>query len=126
MAKNLGKDLLAFNKEIKALAKKMEKIAVAVGKLEKANAPKTTRRSPARKKTTKPKPAVKRAASKKAQKMTAADTVLGIIQRYKKGRDTKALMVQTGFDQKKIANIIFKLKQQGKIKSPSRGIYVKA
>jgi len=58
--------------------------------------------------------------------VTAADTVLGIIKRSKKGVDTAALMEKTGYNQKKIANIVFKLKKQGKIKSDSKGVYVKA
>ena len=70
----------------------------------------------------------KKAAPKKAaaKKVTAADTVLKAIQGLKKGIDTARLMKKTGFDQKKVANIIFKLKKQGKITSPKKGLYVKA
>ncbi|MBW1837197.1 MAG: hypothetical protein JRI99_09670, partial [Deltaproteobacteria bacterium] len=56
--------------------------------------------------------AVKKPASEKAAgEVTAADTVLGIIKRGKKGVDTAALMEKTGYNQKKIANIVFKLKK---------------
>lgn len=68
----------------------------------------------------------KKAPAKKAAKVTAADTVLNVINRTKKGVNTATLMKKTGFDNKKVANIIFKLKKQGKIKNPEKGLYVKA
>jgi hypothetical protein len=37
-----------------------------------------------------------------------------------------ALMEKTGYNQKKIANLVFKLRKQGKIKSVAKGVYVKA
>jgi len=36
---------------------------------------------------------------------------------------SSTLMEKTGFDKKKLANIIFKLKKQGKIQSKKRGVY---
>jgi hypothetical protein len=36
------------------------------------------------------------------------------------------LMEKTGYDQKKIANLVYKLKNQGKIKSVKKGVYLKA
>ena len=62
----------------------------------------------------------------KKTKKTAADTVFGFIERSKKGVTTETLMKKTGFAQKKIFNIVYKLKQQGKIKSDQRGIYLKS
>ena len=74
--------------------------------------------------------APKTAPAKKAVKVkksaTAADTVLSLINRSKKGVDSAALTEKTGFDKKKIANLVFKLSKQGKIKSVSRGVYTKA
>ena len=35
-------------------------------------------------------------------------------------------MEKTGYNQKKIANLVFKLRKQGKIKSVGKGVYVKA
>ena len=69
---------------------------------------------------------VKKAAVKKAAPATAVDTVLAIIKRSKKGVGTAALMEKTGYNQKKIANLVFKLRKQGKIKSVGKGTYVKA
>ena len=58
--------------------------------------------------------------------MTAADTVLAIINRSKKGVDSANLAKKTGFDKKKVANIVFKLRKQGRVKSVSKGVYTKA
>jgi hypothetical protein len=76
---------------------------------------------------TKTKPAPKKAPAKKApaKKATAADTVLAIINRSKKGVDSATLAEKTGYDKKKIANIVFMLRKLGKIKSVSRGVYTK-
>ncbi|MBU0986705.1 MAG: GIY-YIG nuclease family protein [Proteobacteria bacterium] len=119
MTMNLKKDLQAVNKELKALATKFDKLIVAVEKLEK---PKT--------KTEKKKPEKKEVATKSVPKkevqLTAIDTVLGFIKRSKKGIDTAALIKKTGFSEKKIHNIVYKLKKQGKAKSEGKGVYVKA
>ena len=55
-----------------------------------------------------------------------ADTVLTIIKRSKKGVDTNTLITKTGYDRKKVANIIYKLKKQRQITTSGKGVYVKA
>ncbi len=127
--KNLKKKLQTINRELKALAKKVDKIVVAVGKLEKpkvAKKPKAkvVKRKPVRKTVAK-KVAVKKPAAKKTTK-TAIDTVLTIIRRSKKGVNTATLMKKTGFSEKQIHNNVYKLKKQGKVKSVGRGVYLKA
>jgi hypothetical protein len=153
MTKNLKKDLQGINREIKALSKKVEKVIVAVDKLEKAKAVKAkpvrkaavkkpaAKAKPVRKVAAKPvrkvaakpvrkaavkKAAVKKPAAKKTAQLSAVDTAFGFIKRYKKGISTAALMEKTGFDQKKVYNIIYKLNSLGKIKSVGKGVYVKA
>jgi putative endonuclease len=134
MTKNLKKDLQAVNKELKALSKKTESLLKAVDKLEKPKASKKPKAQAVRAKAVKKAPvkkvaakkaATKKAAPKKAAPATTADTVLAIINRYKKGVGTAALMEKTGYNQKKIANLVFKLRKQGKIKSVDKGIYLK-
>ena len=116
---------------IEVLAGKLETIAksrgdVAPKRKAKAKA-KVARKSPAKSSKKKvPQKASKRAVSKKATSPTAVDTVLGIINRSKKGVNTATLMEKTGYNQKKIANLVFKLKKQGKIKSAGKGVYLKA
>ncbi len=127
--KNLKKNLNAVNKDLKALAKKVDKIVVAIGKLEKPKATKKPKAKVAKQKpvqkTVAKKVAAKKPAAKKTTK-TAIDTVLGIIKGYKRGVNTAALMKKTGFNKKKIYNNIGKLKKQGKIKSVGKGVYLKA
>ncbi len=127
--KNLKKNLQAVNREIKTLAKKVDKIVVAVGKLEKpkvAKKPKAkaAKRKPARKTVAK-KVAVKKPAAKKPTK-TVIDTVLALITRSKKGVNTATLMKKTGFNERQIHNNVYKLKKQGKVKSVGKGVYLKA
>ena len=139
----MKKELQAVKKELKALSKRVDKLMAA---LQKADAPKAKKAKAVKK--VAPKKAVKKAAPKKAvakkaapkktvvkkavpkktaaKKVTAADTVFNAIARLKKGTDTAGLMKKTGFDQKKVANIVFKLKKQGKITIPKKGLYVKA
>ena len=67
----------------------------------------------------------KKPAPEKKKPATATETVLTIIDRSKKGIDTATIMKKTGYNQKKVANIVYKLKKQGKIKSTDKGIYLK-
>ena len=62
---------------------------------------------------------------KKTVKLTATDTVFGIIKRYRKGVDVATLMKKTGFIRNKIYNNVKVLKKQGKIKSEQKGFYLK-
>ncbi|MBW2144879.1 MAG: hypothetical protein JRG75_10875 [Deltaproteobacteria bacterium] len=123
--KNLKKDLQSINKDLKALSKRIDKMIVAVGKLEK---PKVAKKTKA--KAVKPKPkkkiVAKKTAAKKVTKTTAADTVFNIIKRYKKGVGTVVLVKKTGFNEKKIYNIVYRLKKQGLIKNVGKGVYLKA
>ncbi len=56
----------------------------------------------------------------------ASTAVLEIISAYPNGTDFKSLRQQTGFKDKKLRNIIFRLDKTGKIKRIKRGIYKKA
>ncbi len=69
---------------------------------------------------------IKKASSKQTVPAAAADTIYTIIKRSKKGVDTATIMEQTGYNQKKISNLLYKLKKKGQIKSTDRGVYVEA
>jgi hypothetical protein len=58
--------------------------------------------------------------------MTATDKVLKIIKKSKKGIDVPALAKKTGFNDKKIQNILHRTYKQGKIKRVGTVIYVGA
>jgi hypothetical protein len=55
--------------------------------------------------------------------LTATDMVLGVTKRYKSGVGFKEIQSQTGFEEKKIRNIIFRLDKLGKIERVNRGTY---
>ena len=127
--KNLKKDLNAVNKGLKALVKKTESLMKAVDKIEKTPATKAVSK-PARKAAVKPaKPAKKTVAKKpvkKAEQPTAYDTFLGFLNKNKKGLSIEQIKSKTGFNDKKIANLVYKAKKQGKVKSAGKGVYIKA
>ena len=52
--------------------------------------------------------------------------VLGLIKRNSKGTTAATLVNETGFDQKRIKNIVNQLKRKGKITCFLHGIYTKA
>jgi len=125
----LMKDLLSLGKEIKAVEKKMEMLLRAVEKS--GIAPKAAAAKAVTRKTVKAiaikKAPVKKAAEKKATpQATATDQILRIIKRFKKGVDVPTLKEKTGFDDKKVRNIVFRASKEGKIKKSGRGIYVGA
>ena len=111
----IAQDLKALNKNIQALGKTLDRLLKAVEKDEK---PKAT--------PTKKIPAKKAPAKKKAAQPTATDQILKIIRRSKKGVDAPTLVKKTGFNQKKVRNILFRTYKQGKIKRLDKGIYTGA
>ena len=115
--KKLKKDLQAVEKTLKSLVITLGKIQSQIYAIDKPRAAKrkSAKKAPSRK-----------ALAKKTGQVTTADTVLAIINSFKKGVNTESLMKKTGYNQKKIANVIYKLKKQGKIKSAGKGAYVKA
>jgi hypothetical protein len=137
------KNLTSFNSmTFKLLAEGIESLIEQMNKVEKPQATKEPKPKPARskhkiakkapvtktpvkRKTLKAKP-MKKTVAKKAKKITAIDTVLAIIKRSRKGVDTVALRKKTGFQGRKIGDVIYRLQKQGKIKGLGKGLYVKA
>ena len=108
----IAQDLKALNKNIQTLGKTLDRLLKAVEKGEKPKAkpaPKT--------------PAKKAPIKKKAAQPTATDKILRIIRASKKGVDAPTLVKKTGFNQKKVRNILFRTYKQGKIKRLAKGIY---
>ena len=58
--------------------------------------------------------------------VTAVDMVFDAIKRSRRGLGFSDIQAKTGFGDKKIRNIIFRLNKIGKIKRKRRGIYVAA
>jgi len=109
----IAQDLKALNKNIQALGKTLDSLLKAVEKDAK----------PTKKILAKKAPAKKAPAQKKAAQPTATDAILKIIKASKKGVDAPTLVKKTGFNQKKVRNILFRTYKQGKIKRLDKGIY---
>jgi len=113
--KKLKRELQSVLKSLRALTQKTEKMIRQLEKPEKAQAAKKPKAK-----------ATKKAVAKKPTRVSASETVLAIIKRSRKGIDKATLRNKTGFEGRKIGDIIYRLKKQGKIKSEPKGIYVKA
>jgi putative endonuclease len=128
MPKNLLKELQAVNKDLNALSKKVDKMIVAVGKLEKPKT-KVAKAKPAKKRVAKEKPlkkvAAKKPAAKKTKKSSAADIILGIIKRHRKGIEIDVLKKKSGLANQIIYNTVSRLRKQGTVKSEHKGFYEK-
>ncbi len=111
----IQKELTAVQKNLTSIQLKVDNLIAAVEKSE------TKVAKPSKAKAVKAK---KAPANKKAITVTATDQVLKIINRLKKGADTATLMKKTGFDQKKVRNILNRTFKQGRIKRVDKGIYV--
>jgi len=133
--KGLKKDLQALGKGLQALAKKTEALAKQLEKAQPVKAKPVKKAAPGKKAApVKAKP-VKKAApvkakavrkapvKKKAAGITDTDKVLNIIKRSKKGVPVQTLIEKTGFNAKKVANIVFRAFKEGKIKRAGKGIY---
>ena len=122
------KQLQELAASLNDFAKALDQIAGSLGEqLASAPAPekpplkKKTAKASAKKAATKKKPA-----KKKAKQPTKMDVVLQTIRRARKGLDTATLQKRTGFDKRTISNSVYKLKKGNKIKSPKKGMYIKA
>ena len=125
----IAQDLKALNKDIQSLGKTLDRLLKAVEKDKKSKAKPTkkiaAKKAPAKRAPAKKAPA-KTAPAKKAAPPTATDEILKIIRRSKKGVDAPTLIKKTGFNQKKVRNILFRTYKQGKIKRLEKGIYTGA
>lgn len=113
------KELTALEKEIKTLERKLDKLLKEVEKDVKVKAPKASKT-----KAVKVKPAKKAPAKRKTVKITDTDKVLNVINRLKKGADVSTIKKKTGFDDKKIRNILFNTLKKNKIQRSGRGHYL--
>ncbi|MDX1707045.1 MAG: hypothetical protein R3274_00495 [Desulfobacterales bacterium] len=121
----LKRDLQAVKKDIKALEKKLEKLLMAYEPPRPQTAKKAKRRA-VKVKTKRRATAKKATVRRKATQMTATEQILKIVRRSRKGVDVPTLKAKTGFQDKKVRNIIFRASKEGKIRKIGRGIYVGA
>jgi septal ring factor EnvC (AmiA/AmiB activator) len=139
--KQLRRSLNAISKNLKELTIRTSKLVKALDKLEKAQAKadKTkkgvakragAKRAVSRKATTMrtaaKKPAKRKVPAKKGKSISATETVLKIVKRSRKGIDTATIQKKTGYNTRKIWDIVHRAYKEGKINKVGRGTYVKA
>ncbi|MBW2569789.1 MAG: hypothetical protein JRD93_17935 [Deltaproteobacteria bacterium] len=114
-ATNLKSVLSFMSNTLKILSKETENLAKKVEKLERVKAAGEAKKRARERKI----------AKRRAKSLMMTEAVLKIIRRHKNGVDISKLKDKTGFDNKKIVNIVHELKKQGKVKSRGIGIYLK-
>lgn len=67
--------------------------------------------------------ALRRRAVKPRSAKTAADKVYAALKTFKTGADLADVQAKTGFDIKKLRNLIYRLHKLGRIQRQSRGVY---
>jgi DNA replicative helicase MCM subunit Mcm2 (Cdc46/Mcm family) len=127
--KTVSDGLKLASQGILSLAEKVNEAAKAMGATEKSAVKRTAAAGKPKTETKtskKGKAGVKAIRTEKAagvQSKTAIDTVFDIVKKSSTPVGTAALREKTGFESKKIANVLYKLKKQGKIKSAGKGVY---
>lgn len=105
---------MQFQEELAKISKDFARMSRELQKLT-ASMPKQKNRA---QKDKMPKPV----AFKKGKK-SGTQSVLDMIRKSKKGIGAGTLIKKTGFDDKRIRNIIFKAQKEGKIERVARGVY---
>lgn len=120
--KQLQKQLESIAKSLQDLAQKVENIQKQVGSSKLPSA--TVKAEPVKRKTVRKSPPT--TPEKPTEGGTAYSLFLKTIEDSDNGISVAGLKAKTGFNDKKIANLVYKAKKQGKIKAAGKGVYVKA
>jgi transcriptional regulator NrdR family protein len=116
--------MLSFlSSTLKTLSQETKQLIDKVGRFEKAQAALKYKGAASVRAASGKTSAVKTTAARKTASPTATDAILKIIKRHKKGVGIRKLRDRTGFDDKKIRNIVYRASKQGKIKRNDRGVY---
>jgi len=126
--KQVQKKLESIARSIQTLAQKIEDLQKQMGAEQASVAGSKT--GPAKRRPVKKAAPVKpskaaEGGSEAAEAGTAYAVLLKSIEESGNGISAADLRVKTGFNDKKIANLVYKAKKQGKIKTVGRGIYAK-
>lgn len=117
--------MLSFlSSTLQALSQETKQLIDKVDRFEKAQAALKYKGAVSVRAVSKKRSVVRAAVARKTAPPTAMDAVLKVIKRHKKGVGIQKLRDRTGFDDKKIRNIIYRASKQGKIKNKGRGIYL--
>ncbi len=130
--KKVSSNMKASRKAVKSVKTKSTKRKPELKTGSKKKAGQTSSEKTGLKKTTKStlaktrskKPAKKSPAKRKIAEFADTVQILNIIKRSRKGVDVAILKQKTGFDDKKIRNVIYKAHKKGIIRRAGRGIYL--
>ena len=103
----IQKELTKISKDLEKMSRRIQKLTSSISKGKGRE-----------KKASMPNPVVTRKGKK-----SGTQTVLAMIGKSKTGIAAGTLIKKTGFEDKKIRNIIFKAQKEGKIERVGRGIY---
>ena len=103
----IKKELVKISKDLEKMSRRIQKLTSSLAK-GKNRAPKTT---------------LPKSAAPNKGKKSGTQIVLGMIKKSQKGIDAGTLIKKTGFEDKKIRNILFKALTDGKIERVGRGVY---
>jgi hypothetical protein len=103
----IQKELAKISKDLEKMSRRIKKLTASIPKL-KGKAPKASMFKPV---------------VTPRGKKSGTRTVLDMIKKSKTGIAAGTLIKKTGFDDKKIRNIIFKAEKEGKIERVGRGVY---
>ena len=120
------KTLQQISHELYSVVKNLQNLTASVGNIvaaienmngEKSPPPKT-KRSPVRKKVV-----MKNDVVESIKRIPSTKIVYDLLKKSSGGLDIAAMMKATGYDQRKVYNITYRLKKEGKIQSENRGVY---
>ena len=126
--KTVGEGLRALAKGVNSIAEKLEGLTDVRGGQRYKPGTKHKPDREAKAETQKAKTAedsAKKTAPRGKKGTAASDIVYEIFDSAKGPVDISILAEKTGFEKKKLHNILYRLKSQGKIRSVSQGVYVK-
>ena len=113
---NLKAMVSFMSNTLNILSKETETLVDKIKKREKAQAAQEAKK----------KARERKIAKRKVKSLMMTETVFKVIKRHKRGVHISKLRDKTGFDNKKISNIVFKLNKEGKIKRADKGVYTAA
>ena len=112
-------ELQTVDKSLQQLAASVGNILAAIEKMSGEESPRSkAKRSPVRKKVV-----VKNGVVEMIKRIPSTKIVNDMLRKSDRGMDIAALMQATGYDQRKVYNITFRLKKEGKIENAGRGVY---
>lgn len=121
--KMLKRELADMLDQLKALTRKAEKMKRRLKAVERSQAMRAVERIPAR--VGPERRADPGGKERAAFRDTAITSIFGIIRRSRRGVTTAQIMRKTGFHEKKIWNVVNRLKSQGLVRSAEKGVYIK-